>query len=140
MIAFTCEAFHASTFPFASVWNRYSLPSRRALSPLQISALPRIAKEIFAWRRILTSARLTFFAGRRSYQHIPRRKGIRTGRHPPIGEFANPLPIGRDDPVPTPKGYLVAPSLQRPAESPTETQPQLEPYTAACRSAAGCFR
>ena len=61
MTAFTPSPLNASTFVFASVWYRYSLPSRRAESPLHISCLPRVANETFASRRMRTSARLTFF-------------------------------------------------------------------------------
>ncbi len=45
----------------ACVWKRYSLPMRRAGSPLQVSSLPRMAKSIPADCRILTIDAATFW-------------------------------------------------------------------------------
>ena len=50
-----------SVSAWACIWNRYSFPSRRAASPVQVSSSPRIANETFASRRIFTIARETFF-------------------------------------------------------------------------------
>src|SRR5258708_23316688 len=53
--------FKVSTFCCASAWKRYSFPSRRAESPLQVSSSPRMQKDTPAERRIFTSARETLF-------------------------------------------------------------------------------
>src|SRR6478672_8398949 len=50
-----------STFCMPSIWNRKSLPSRRAGSPVQVSAAPRMAKFTPAVCRSSATARVTFF-------------------------------------------------------------------------------
>jgi hypothetical protein len=52
--------FMVSTFCAASIWNRYSLPSRRAASPDDISSGPRMANRTPAALRIFASATDTF--------------------------------------------------------------------------------
>ena len=56
---FTAAAFSVSMFCWACSWNRYSLPMRRAGSPLHVSAAPRIANETPADFRMAASARAT---------------------------------------------------------------------------------
>ena len=58
---FTPYPFMSSTLAEACIWKRYSLPSRRAVSPLQVSSSPRMANFTPAARRIFTMARETFF-------------------------------------------------------------------------------
>ena len=47
-------------FCIASIWNRYSLPERRAESPVQSSLGPRIAKSMPARCRSFAIARDVF--------------------------------------------------------------------------------
>ncbi len=47
---------NTSTFSLARSWKRYSLPMRRAGSPLHFSSVPRMAKSTFPAWRIFTSA------------------------------------------------------------------------------------
>ncbi len=47
------------TFSSASIWNRYSLPARRAGSPLQVSCEPSTANGTSAWRSSWAMARTT---------------------------------------------------------------------------------
>jgi hypothetical protein len=67
MTFFTLCPSIVSMFCFACVCQRYSFPRRRAGSPLQVSSAPRIANETSAARRIVASARATFWL-RRSYE------------------------------------------------------------------------
>ena len=53
--------FHDSTFIFAIVWYRYSLPPRRANSALQVSSLPSVANFTPASPSTFATARDTFF-------------------------------------------------------------------------------
>ena len=61
MIFFTPMPLSVSTFCMASIWNKYSLPDRRAGSPVQFSAGPRIAKSMPARCSNLAIAIVTFW-------------------------------------------------------------------------------
>ncbi len=60
MTFFVVIALSVSMFCCAWSWYRYSLPSRLAGSPLQVSISPRIANDTFAALRMAASARATF--------------------------------------------------------------------------------
>jgi hypothetical protein len=60
MIFFTPMPFSISMFGIASIWNRYSLPLRRAGSPLHISLGPRIATSMPARLSSFAIACVTF--------------------------------------------------------------------------------
>ena len=60
MIFVTPIELNVSTFCIASIWKMYSLPERRAWSPLQSSLGPRIAKSMPARWSSFASARLVF--------------------------------------------------------------------------------
>ena len=60
MIFVTPMPLNVSMFCIASIWKMYSLPARRAWSPLHISLGPRIAKSMPARCSSLASARLVF--------------------------------------------------------------------------------
>src|SRR3989442_6235637 len=63
---FTPYLENVAMFCCACSCQRYSLPIRRAGSPLQVSSAPRMANETFAARRIATSARATRWLRRRT--------------------------------------------------------------------------
>ena len=54
-----CAADSVVTFSSASIWNRYSLPARRAGSPLHVSPAPRTTNGTSAWRSSWAMARTT---------------------------------------------------------------------------------
>jgi len=60
MIFFTPMPLSISTFGIASIWKRYSLPERRAESPVHISLGPRIATSMPARFRSLAIDWVTF--------------------------------------------------------------------------------
>ncbi len=60
-IFFTPMAFSVSTFCMASIWKMYSLPDRRAGSPVHISDGPRMAKSTSARSRSFAIACVTFW-------------------------------------------------------------------------------
>ena len=60
MIFFTPMPLSTSMFCMASIWKMYSLPVRRAESPVQFSFGPRMAKLTPARFSSLDSAWLTF--------------------------------------------------------------------------------
>ena len=60
MIFFTPMPLSVSTFCMASIWKRYSLPERRAGSPVQRSDGPRMAKSMPARCSSLAMACVTF--------------------------------------------------------------------------------
>ena len=62
MTFFTPYFVSSSTFSLARSWNRYSLPMRRAGSPLHRSSVPRMAKSTPAALRIFTTAVAMVFA------------------------------------------------------------------------------
>ena len=59
MIFFTPMPLSISMFGIASIWNRYSLPERRAESPVHISDGPSTATVIPARRSSLAIAWVT---------------------------------------------------------------------------------
>src|SRR4051794_34128214 len=63
---FALVSVSPSAFCIASCWNTNSLPDRRAGSPLQVSPLPRTAKETPAMSSSSATARVVFLA-RSSY-------------------------------------------------------------------------
>ena len=60
MIFLTPMPFSISTFGVANIWKRYSLPLRRALSPVHISLGPRMATSMPARFNNLAMAWVTF--------------------------------------------------------------------------------
>ena len=59
MIFCTPRPFRVSMFCMASIWNTYSLPERRAGSPVHSSLGPRMAKSTPAWWSSLAVATAT---------------------------------------------------------------------------------
>ena len=60
MIFFTPMPLSVSMFCMASIWKMYSLPERRAGSPVHISVGPRMAKSMPARCSSLAMAWVTF--------------------------------------------------------------------------------
>jgi hypothetical protein len=60
MIFFTPMPLSISMFGVASIWNRYSLPERRAESPVHISDGPRMATSMPARDSSFAIACVTF--------------------------------------------------------------------------------
>src|SRR2546428_12255221 len=84
---FTPYFENVAMFCCACSCQRYSLPIRRAGSPLQVSSVPRMANETFAARRIATRARATRWLRRATGAGPPAQEG-----ESPRGVFADGRP------------------------------------------------
>src|SRR5690606_9864277 len=61
-IVFTPYPFNTSILVTACIWNRNSFPARLAGSPVQLSSVPKTAKETPALSKIFTKAFVILFA------------------------------------------------------------------------------